>query len=178
MFAGSCESSVSLHLTPWACCDLFVMSEHFTWKVSVSKLWNTHVTANHICWRLFTIGTSSSCRGNRNVAWSFGFSIGVGDGGAAAPPEFGQMVSFWAQDFIFGHSRQAQKLLSCPKVAKLPKNFSGSTFQRPTNSTRSATPMLSWALLLTNIPFLGPWGWNPNNQTNRKCKIEPILVTF
>ena len=61
-------------------------------------------------------------------------SIGVGgggSGGAAAPPDLGQMANFWAQEAIFGHSWHAQKLLNCPKIAKLPKNFRAAKLQPP-----------------------------------------------
>ena len=64
-----------------------------------------------------------------------------GLGGGCSPPELGQMGNFWAQEVIFGHSWHAQKLIICPKVAKLPKNFSGNAPQPP-NWTRSATPMV------------------------------------
>ena len=74
---------------------------------------------------------------------------GGGVWGAAASPEFGQMGNFRAQEVIFGHSWHAQKLLICPKIAKLPKNFSGNAPQPPQfNALRYAYEWLF--IILTN----------------------------
>ena len=55
-----------------------------------------------------------------------------GSGGAAAPPpDLGQMANFWVKEAIFGHSWHAQKRLSCPKIAKLSKNFGAAKLQPP-----------------------------------------------
>ena len=60
-----------------------------------------------------------------------------------SPLTFGQIGNFWAREVIFGHSWRAQKLLSWPKVAKLPKKCWAAKLQPapPANSNSTATPM-------------------------------------
>ena len=60
---------------------------------------------------------------------SKGIEDGGLGGGVAAPWFLGKWAIFGHKRLFFGQSWHAQKLLICPKIAELPKHFSGNLFQ-------------------------------------------------
>ena len=95
--------------------------------------------------------------------------------------DFSEFISkLWAQDIIFGYSWYTQKLVSCQKVATLPKNVRVAKLQPLQINTITFTPKSVWWLTLINqsLWWLTPVNLTPVTHTCFSDSVSLWWLTF